>query len=78
MTATNPLPYADQSTPRDLYDDCRATTAVLRLPLRSDRIARAAMRPTPSLDYADQRETIKRDIDVSEAAARLARAIYQD
>lgn len=78
MTSRDRLhePAIAPSTPSDLYADCRATSAALRLP--TDRIARAALRPAPSLHYADQREARKRDIDISAAAARLARAIHQD
>ncbi|MDT9593818.1 hypothetical protein RDV89_12115 [Nocardioides zeae] len=57
--------YADPSAPADLVEDCR--------------IARAALQPAPSLAYADRpRETPKPTIDISAAAARIARAVYQD
>jgi hypothetical protein len=65
--------YDDLSTPQEMYDDCR----VVGLRLRYDRIARAAAKPAPSLHYDDfPREVPKRDITVSEAAARLAKAIF--
>ena len=45
--------------------------------LRLDRVARAAVAGPPSLEYDDfPREVRKRDISVSEAAARLANALH--
>lgn len=81
MTApTTPhAPYADPAAPAEMYDDCRATTAALRLPSATDRIAAAALRGAPSLLHADQRPSAdKRPIGVDEATARLARAIFDD
>ncbi|MFW6775719.1 hypothetical protein ACOACO_15655 [Nocardioides sp. CPCC 205120] len=71
--------YADPTAPADLVHDCRAATRELHLPTPADRMARAALRPAPSLAYDDQpRESRKPEIAVSDAAARLAAAIYQD
>jgi hypothetical protein len=65
--------YDDASTPHQMYDDCRA----VGVKLRYDRIARAAAKPAPSLHFEDfPREVLKREIEVSEAAARLASAIF--
>ena len=45
--------------------------------LRLDRVARAAVAGPPSLEYDDfPREVPKREIAVSEAAARLANALH--
>ena len=45
--------------------------------LRLQRVARAAAAGAPSLDYADfPREVPKREIAVTEAAARLANALH--
>ncbi len=53
--------------------DCLAAGENLRL----RRAARAALSPAPSLEYADfPREVGKREIRVSEAAARLASALH--
>jgi hypothetical protein len=55
------------------HDDCAAVGRNLRL----DRIARAAVAGPPSLEYADfPREVVKREIAVTEAAARLAGALH--
>jgi hypothetical protein len=52
--------------------DCAAVGRALRL----DRIAEAAVAGAPSLQYADYpREVPKRDIEIVEAAARLAGAL---
>ncbi len=54
-------------------EDCAAVGRNLRL----DRIARAAVAGAPSLEYADfPREVAKREIPVSEAAARIANALH--
>ncbi|MDF9715946.1 hypothetical protein INN71_16260 [Nocardioides sp. ChNu-153] len=82
MTPATPSPrpaYADPAAPADLVQDCRAATRELRLDTPAARLARAALRPAPSLAYDDQpREVRKPEIAVSAAAARLASAIYQD
>jgi hypothetical protein len=54
-------------------EDCAAVGRNLRL----QRIARAAVAGPPSLEYADfPREVPKREIAVSDAAARLANALH--
>ncbi|MEZ5092280.1 hypothetical protein [Nocardioides sp.] len=56
--------------------DCRAVGQNLRLP-PLQRAAERALAPAPSLHYADfPREVGKRDIEISEAAARLAAALH--
>ncbi len=56
-----------------MADDCRATSRHLRL----ERAALAAVSAPPSLRYEDYpREVAKRDIRISEAAARLSEALY--
>lgn len=67
------LTHAPLASTSEMADDCRATTRHLRL----DGVARAAVSAPPSLCYEDYpREVAKRDIRVSEAAARLAEALY--
>ena len=54
-------------------EDCAAVGRNLRL----ERIARDAVAGAPSLEYADfPREVAKREIAVSDAAARLANALH--
>ena len=66
-------PYEDLATPAEMLADCRATGARLRL----EQAARRATRPAPSLHFDEQPgEQAKRDIDFSEAAARLAGALH--
>ena len=56
-----------------MYADARATRERLRL----ERVARAAVRPAPSLTYDDfPREVSKREIRVDEAAQRIANALH--
>ena len=56
-----------------MYADARATRDRLRL----ERVARAALRPAPSLTYDDfPREVSKREIRVEEAAQRIANALH--
>ena len=51
-----------------MFADARATR---------ERLREAVLRPAPSLRYEDQApERAKRDIEVSEAAARLAAALH--
>jgi hypothetical protein len=57
----------------DLYADARATRAHLRL----ESVAEAAVRPAPSLRYDDYPTDLpKREVEVSEAAQRLANALH--
>jgi len=67
------LVHDELDSPGSMSDDCRAVGANLHL----DRAARAAVAGPPSLDYDDfPREVPKREIAVSEAAARLANALH--
>ena len=80
LPLTGPTPASD-STYDDLaaaetHADCRAVGHNLRLPALQ-RAAERALEPAPSLHYADYpREVGKREIEVSEAAARLAAALH--
>ena len=67
------LAYDDASTPQEMSADCRAAHEALHL----QRAARAAVRPAPSLHFDDYpREVAKRgEVEISEAAARLARSL---
>lgn len=83
MTASRPyqpLAYDDADTAADMSADCRAVEAALRLPARrtpAQHAARALTRPVPSILFEDYpREVAKRDIEVSDAAARLAAALH--
>ena len=65
--------YDDLETPAQMRADCLVVGDNLRL----ERVARAAVRPAPSFHYDDfPREVRKRDIAISDAAARLASALH--
>ena len=67
------LVHDELATPAEMVDDCRAVGANLRL----DRLAAAAGRPAPSIRFEDfPRDVAKREITISEAAARLAGALH--
>jgi hypothetical protein len=67
------LAYDDASTPEEMSADCRAAGENLRL----RRAAQAAVRPAPSIHFDEYpREVGKRDIRMSDAAARLANALH--
>ena len=72
MTPSTPashLVHDELSPAREMAADCRALGAHLRL----DRVSR----PAPSIHYADfPSDVAKREIKVSEAAARLANALH--
>ncbi|MDP9823592.1 hypothetical protein [Nocardioides massiliensis] len=73
--------YDDQSTTQEMHDDCSAAGSALRLPARPSRaelVAELAVRPAPSLHYADRRETTKPVITVTAAAQRLAVVFDRD
>jgi hypothetical protein len=66
------LTHAELDTPSRLREDGAAVGRALRL----ERIADAAVAGAPSLAYDDfPREVGKRDIEVTEAAARIAAAL---
>jgi hypothetical protein len=78
MAAANPphLAYDELATWRQMSADCRAVGQNLRLP-PLQRAADAALTPPPSISFADfPREVGKREIRVSDAAARLAAALH--
>ncbi len=65
--------YDEIDAPATMRADAAAAGRALRL----ERISRAAVAGAPSLEYDDfPREVPKRDITVSEAAARLANALH--
>ncbi len=67
------LVHDELATPAEMAADCRAAGRNLRL----ERAARAAVEPAPSIRYEDYpREVGKREIRVSDAAARLANALH--
>ena len=70
---TPPTVYADLETPAQMHADCLRVGDNLRL----ERAARRAVVPAPSLHFEDYpREVRKRDLTVTEAAARLAAALH--
>ena len=77
MTEQTPsarLPYADLSDPAAMARDCRAA---LGHNARLEQAARAAVSTPPSIHFDDfPTEVHKRDIEISEAAARLASALH--
>ena len=65
--------YDDFATPQQMRADCVETGRNLRLA----GVAARAVGPAPSIRYEDfPREVPKREITVSEAAARLAGALH--
>jgi len=77
MTPSSRLAYDDFASPQQMHADCEALGDNLRLP-RLERAARAAVEgDVPSLHFEDfPREVAKRDIRISDAAARLAGALH--
>jgi len=66
-------PYEEIESPSALHADCQAVSR------RLEKAAHRAVEPAPSIRFEDfPREVPKRDIEVSEAAQRLAAAIYTD
>jgi hypothetical protein len=74
------LAYDEASDAQEMTADCRAVEAALRLPRRrttGETTARAVVKPAPSIRFDDYpREVAKREITVSEAAARLGAALH--
>jgi hypothetical protein len=65
--------YDDFATTAQMHADCVAAGRHLRL----EAAARRAVAPAPSLHFDDYpREVAKRDVRVSDAAARLANALH--
>jgi hypothetical protein len=66
-------PYEELDNPTAQHADCEAVGR------RLEQAARRAVAPAPSIHYDEfPREVPKRDIQVSEAAQRLAAALYTD
>jgi hypothetical protein len=64
-------PFEEFASPADLRADCQAVNA------RLAAAARRAVAPAPSIRFEDYpREVAKRDIEISEAAQRLANALH--
>ena len=84
VAASNPasrLAYDELGSPQEMSVDARAVGRNLRLPTLGstalEGAAGAAVKPPPSLRYEDYpAEVAKREIKVSEAAARLANALH--
>ncbi len=76
MDTSSRLAYDDFASPQQMHADAAATGHHLHLP-RLERAARAAVEPAPSIHFEDYpREVGKRDIRISDAAARLANALH--
>lgn len=70
------LVHDELGTPAEMAADGRAASRNLRLD-RLDRVARAAAAAPPSIRYEDYPSDVaKREIRVSDAAARLANALH--
>ena len=72
-TPASRLVHDELATPHEMAEDCRVVGRNLRL----ERAARAAVSAPPSLAFDDYpTEVRKREITVSDAAARLANALH--
>ncbi|HWJ68308.1 MAG TPA: hypothetical protein VNT31_16660 [Nocardioides sp.] len=64
-------PYEEIATPREMKADCEAVSR------RLEQAAVKAVRPAPSIHFDEfPRDTGKREIQISEAAQRLANALH--
>jgi hypothetical protein len=73
MDPRSRLVYDDFASPQQMHADCEVIGQNLRL----ERAARAAVEPAPSIHFEDYpREIDKREIRISDAAARLAGALH--
>jgi hypothetical protein len=71
------LVHDELGTPAEMAADCQEAGRNLRLELRLERAARAAVAPAPSIHFDDYpAEVGKREIRISDAAARLAFALH--
>jgi hypothetical protein len=71
--AVAPFAWEEPDTLAQMASDCRAAGVNLRL----DRVGRAALRPSPSILFQDfPRDLPKREIQVPEAARRIADALH--
>lgn len=78
-TSRRPAPlFSDElGTPAEMAADGRATSRNLGLQGRLERAAQAAVSPAPSLRFDDYpAEVGKREIRISDAAARIANALH--
>jgi hypothetical protein len=72
------LAYDDADTTRQMHDDCSAVAVEMHLPVRRTHgVAARAVAASPSIRFEHYpREVRKPEIEVSEAAARLAAALH--
>ena len=73
----NMSPYDDPATPAQMHADCEAVGRNLGLERRLRRAVESAVGEAPSIHFEDfPREVPKRNIEISDAAARLANALH--
>ena len=71
------LVHDELASPAEMAADCQEAGRNLRLELRLEQAARAAVSPAPSIHFDDYpAEVGKREIRISDAAARLAGALH--
>jgi hypothetical protein len=71
------LVHDELGTPAEMAADCQEAGRNLHLELRMQRAARAAVSTPPSIRYEDYPSEVgKREITISDAAARLANALH--
>ncbi|MCW2766412.1 MAG: hypothetical protein JWO11_2371 [Nocardioides sp.] len=71
------LVYEELATPQEMHADCRAVGGTLGLETPLQRAARLAVRPAPSIHFDEfTSDAPKREIRISDAAARLANALH--
>ncbi|MDR7253682.1 hypothetical protein J2X46_002672 [Nocardioides sp. BE266] len=71
------LAHDELGTPAEMAADCHETGRNLRLEAHLERAAKAAVATPPSIRFEDYPSEIgKREIRISEAAARLANALH--
>jgi hypothetical protein len=76
-TRPSSLVHDELASPAEMAADCQEAGRNLRLELRLERAARAAVAPAPSIHFDDYpAEVGKREIRISDAAARLAGALH--
>jgi hypothetical protein len=69
--------YDDLASLAEMRADCEAVGRNLGLQRRLERAAQSAVGPVPSIHFDDfPREVAKRDIEISDAAARVANALH--
>jgi hypothetical protein len=77
FTRPSSLVHDELATPAEMAADCREAGRNLRLESSLERAARAAVATPPSIHYDDYpAEVGKREIRISDAAARLANALH--